>query len=740
MRKNDENDDNDDQFQSPFLVNPDRVEQHGYVARAHSRTEISSNYQSPGEKPLIGKQIPENRWLLSSDISDYPSYYSQQVLVDALYNLSLEEVKWNIEADQTFRTGEKWEGVWTRDVSYSILLGLGLLEPEISKNSLRRKVKSGRIVQDTGTGGAYPVSSDRVVWALAAYEVYQVTGDQEWLAEIYPILKQSLQDDMKNVYDPPTGLVKGESSFLDWREQTYPHWMQPADIYESLTLGTCAVHYQANSILATIANELGEIEVAKEHKHLAERIKGGINKHLWVADKGYYGQYLYGRNHKILSPRAEALGEALCVLFDIAEGNKQQEVVSHTPVTPFGIPSIFPQTPHIPPYHNDGIWPFVQAFWSLAAAKAGNEAALTESLDAIYRATALFLTNKENFVAHSGDYAGTQINSNRQLWSVAGNLGMVYKVFFGLAFENDCLTFSPFVPRKYAGTKRLQGLKIRKAVLDLEIEGFGSQIQSITLDGQPLDKAQVPLSLQGPHEVKITLSNDIGPSNGVNKQQVRYAPASPVVSLMDNLLTWKKQDDAARYKVLRNGEVHVQTDQTQLELTKVDNAVYQVVAINNRGDESFASEPISIFAAERVISLELEKFAGPVLTDTAGYHGEGYIETSKTVNTSLSFSVEISVNGLYAMDLVYSNGNGPVNTDNRCAIRALYKEEDFVGTVVFPQRGSGNWTDWGKSNSLQLHLEKGKHRFTLSLAPFCENMNREMNQAFLDRVRVSRLD
>ena len=40
-------------------------------------------------------------------------------------------------------------------------------------NSLLRKVSpNGRIVQDTGTGGAYPCSTDRVVWAVATWEIY----------------------------------------------------------------------------------------------------------------------------------------------------------------------------------------------------------------------------------------------------------------------------------------------------------------------------------------------------------------------------------------------------------------------------------------------------------------------------------------------------------------------------------------------------------------------------------------
>ncbi|MEZ4685480.1 MAG: hypothetical protein R3B47_05285 [Bacteroidia bacterium] len=48
-------------------------------------------------------------------------------------------------------------GVWTRDVSYSIPLAFAYHEPEVGKISLRKRY--GRIIQDTGSGGAWPVSS-----------------------------------------------------------------------------------------------------------------------------------------------------------------------------------------------------------------------------------------------------------------------------------------------------------------------------------------------------------------------------------------------------------------------------------------------------------------------------------------------------------------------------------------------------------------------------------------------------
>jgi hypothetical protein len=96
-------------------------------------------------------QIKE--WSLSKDLSAKPKYESDQEIVDALFNLSLEEALMNIEPDSTLRTGAKWSGVWTRDISYSILLAFAYHEPEIAKISLMKKVKRGRIIQDTGSGG-----------------------------------------------------------------------------------------------------------------------------------------------------------------------------------------------------------------------------------------------------------------------------------------------------------------------------------------------------------------------------------------------------------------------------------------------------------------------------------------------------------------------------------------------------------------------------------------------------------
>ncbi|MBD2714119.1 glycogen debranching protein [Hymenobacter sp. BT646] len=688
------------------------------------------------------------RWQATLDVSALPQLTSDFPLLDALYNMALEEARRAVEPDGTFRTGQEWAGVWTRDISYSIILSQALLQPEAAKTSLLRKVTpEGRIIQDTGTGGAYPVSTDRIIWATAAWEIYLATGDEAWLRQAYPVIRRTIEDDEQVAYDAQTSLVRGESSFLDWREQTYPKWMQPADIYQSENLGTNAAHYQGNIVLGLMAEKLGETAVARDAQDRAARIKQGINQHLWLEDKGYYGQFRYGRVHQQVSPKAEALGEALAVLFGVAEGSRASTVVARTPVMDYGVPCIYPQISGIPPYHNNAVWPFVQSYWGLAAAKVGNETAFLESLMTVARPAAMFLTNKENFVASNGDFAGTQINSSNMIWSLSGALGLVYKGLFGMDFQPNQLTFRPFVPQALAGTRRLSNFRYRGAVLDIEMTGFGQGIQRITLDGQPLPEATIPATLTGAHTIRIELpSTPLAPSSQ-NKVTHHVAPPTPAVRYTAGALAWPVVEGARAYQVLRNGQFAARTTETTYPVpTGQPFSEYQVVAIDAQGFESFASEPVVPEAARYTQVVELETTALKVENlrkDYAirikGYNGRGFVDISKTLNRRLTVPVSVPTAGLYALYFRYANGNGPINTSNKCAIRTLRLGTQLLGTVVLPQRGMGEWSDWGYTNPIMVQLPRGKSVLTLTLDPANENMNGAVNEAILDQLRLIRV-
>ncbi len=686
--------------------------------------------------PYDEKELETKSWKLSTDLSEKPSYKSDQPLVDALFKLSLEEAIMNIEDDSTLRTGAKWSGVWTRDISYSIFLAFAYHEPEIAKISLLKKVKRSRIIQDTGSGGAWPVSSDRTTWALAAWELYKVTGDKNWLQKAFEVIRNTLEDDYKTLYCEETGMYRGESSFLDWREQTYPKWMSNKDIFLSQNLGTNVVHYQAHRIAEMMATELGEAH--EKFAQRAEMIKKGLNKHLWVPEQGYYGQYLYGRTYQKQSPRFEALGEALAIIFNVADKEKTKEIVSSAPLTPFGTTCIYPQIPDIPPYHNNGIWPFVQAYWNLAVAKAGNEKVLNHGLASIYRPAGLFLSNYENFVAENGDYVGTEINSHRMLWSMAGNLAMVHRVFMGMSFETDGIRFKPVIPKGYDGKKVLRNFKYREATLSITVEGFGNKIKQFKLDGEVMDDPFIPADLSGFHEIRIRMEDNPFDKQKANFVENQFSLPSPKVKVENGNLIWDDLEQEPEYHIFRNGKKIGNTKENFWAIKNDGNKFneYIVTATNILGYESYSSEPVMVFNEESEHIFEMEVFSEKSEKPYSNYSGDGFVEASTENNRNIQLAFEVPEKGLYRLEFRYANGTGPWNTDNNCAIRSLFHNGQFEDIIVMPQRGDGEWSDWGFTNPVMLDLEEGRNQLRLEFREWNINMDGEINKAMLDYMRL----
>ncbi|WP_299524883.1 hypothetical protein [uncultured Lutibacter sp.] len=684
--------------------------------------------------PLLKNE--EKEWKLTENLSNSAKYSSDQPIVDALYNMSLEESKLAIEPDSTFRTGAKWSGVWTRDISYSILLAFAYLEPEVAKISLLKKVKRDRIIQDTGSGGAWPISSDRTTWALAAWEIYKTTGDINWLRKVYVIIKNTVDDDYKIIRSKETGMYSGESSFLDWREQTYPKWMSNKDIYVSQNLGTNVVHYQTHIILSKMAKILGEDSF--KYEKIASEIKEGINTYLWIKEEGYYAQYLYGRNFLIPSKRYEALGESLAVIFGVADNQRAKSIIQNSPLTEFGATCIYPQIPSIPPYHNNGIWPFVQSYWNLAAAKAGNEKVLNHGLASIYRAAGLYLTNYENMVADNGDFKGTEINSHRMLWSMAGNLAMVYRVFLGMQFEEDHLEFNPVIPRNYGGKRTLNNFKYRDAILNITVEGFGNKIASVYLDNEKVEKAIILGVTRGTHELKIEMMNNDFSKDGINLVDNKFSPAAPKVSLNNHNLIWNSIEGAKSYNIYKNGKLINNIDLESYSIDLQDIAEYAVSSVDKFGLESFVSEPILINKNKPVL-FEIEDFVEKSALNYINFSGNGFVEFSNTKNKNFTINIPMEQSGDYYLDFKYSNGSGPWNTDNKCTSRSLYVNDNYLGAIVLPQRGLDEWSDWGYSNSYKINFKKGDNTINITFEDWNINMNVAINKAMIDYLRLIKI-
>ena len=470
-------------------------------------------------------------------------------------------------------------------------------------------------------------------------------------------------------------------------------------------------------------------------------------------DKGYYAMYLYGRDNLIKNPRAETLGESLAILFDVASPNRARIITEKNPVTPFGAPVFFPQIADQLPYHNNALWPWVAAYWTLANAKVGNEEGVMQGVGSIFRPAALFATNKENLVLDNGDI-GTVVNSSNMLWCLSGNLALTMNMLFGIHYETDGIRFAPYVPKALADNRSLTGLRYRDAVLNISVSGYGSRIRKFYLNGKEQTTPFIPADIKGENTIKIIMDDNNAQPMRVNLTHNVKAPLTPVAWLsndesvtsdlgpVNNLLQWNPIEYVSHYLVLRDGKQVGQTTETSF-IANIPGE-YQVIAVDGNGVQSFASQPrsnapvvLADFSGEHSDIRSSEAQAKPKVP-VRGYRGMGFVEADHTSGT-LTAKVNVAEGGTYSISVRYANGNGPVNTDNKCAIRTLFIDGKRTGTMVMPQRGVGNWSDWGMSNTVEAYLTPGTHTLTLQFLPENENMNLKINHALVDQLVLRRL-
>lgn len=405
-----------------------------------------------------------------------------------------------------FETGEKWHYVWTRDLSYAIDLGLWRFDADRSRNGLTFKLSDVRVpsavdgpasaqrlvMQDTGSGGSWPISTDRVVWFLGARHLL---GDKAFAADVYTALGDTLAQDRQYAFDPQLGLYRGETSFLDWRQQTYPDWTADSVGYiaQSFALSTNVLHYQALGMAAELAGQHGDAKAADRYRTQAAALKRAINAHFWRADQGMYMSYIGGDGMPVDS--YDLLGIALAITSGVADGTRASQTLAHYPTWPAGSPVIWPERSDQPIYHNRAIWPFVSAYAMRAARQVEQPARIAHEIESIMRGAAFNGSNMENQElltqqrhVDDGKLSGPVINSPRQLWSVGAYFAMVTEGVFGLNPDGSVQPKLPssLVPMLFGNTQRISlTLPHRSITLILPKQHRGNLLVAdhVTTDG-----------------------------------------------------------------------------------------------------------------------------------------------------------------------------------------------------------------------------------------------------------------
>ncbi|WP_458998510.1 glucosidase family protein [Stenotrophomonas sp. PSU-St7] len=371
---------------------------------------------------------------------------------------------------ECFQTGARWPYVWTRDVSFAADLALARLDPQRTRQSLQFKLSAARdghtpglfVAQDTGSGGSWPISSDRVVWFLAARHLLD---DPAFADQVWQALQGTLAQDRAMVFDAQVGLYRGETSILDWREQTYPDWTREdvRFIGDSYALSTNVLHYQALRLAERLAAQRGDARAA-EYKAWADALAQQIDARFWREDIGQYMSYIGEAAHQVPYAKVDLLGLSLGILADVLPPERARRALAAYPIGPAGSPVVWPQEAQQPIYHNRAIWPFVSAYSLRAARQLDDAPRIAAEIRSLMQGAALAGSNMENYELVSqavhveeGALSGPVVNSERQLWSVAGYLSMVVEGVFGVQDDGSVQPKLPasLVPELFGKQRRI---------------------------------------------------------------------------------------------------------------------------------------------------------------------------------------------------------------------------------------------------------------------------------------------
>lgn len=720
--------------------------------------------------------------------SGQPTVRTNNHLFDALYALAVEEARENsVDAIRDgsfndgaplacppggcFETGRNWHYVWTRDTAYSVDLALAALDPTRARNSLELKLSERReggdlqIVQDTGTGGSYPVSTDRVSWALGASRLLDFLDGSERAAfrdRTYEALRNTIEHDRLVVFDPADGLYTGEQSFLDWREQSYPDWTAADTVHigMSKSLSTNVLHLHALSVAAALAAEESDEAARARYQSWADDLREAIRARFWLPEEKLFSSFSTTFLDPAPARRYDLLASALAVILGVADEAQATEVLANYPHAGKGPPTLWPQQQATAIYHNRSFWPFVTAYWTKAARAARNDKVVNHAIWSLMRGAALNLSNMENFELvtganwlEEGATSGPVVNSQRQLWSVAGYLAMVQSVIFGLETSPQGIRFLPYVTRHlrndvFGGADSIvlnnfpyRGRRITVVVhLPAKInsnEGAYA-VGSVKLNGVESGTGFLPseqLAVENTIEITLAEASESGSPMRVVEDTAAwrnvFGPKTPTIDAItveDGKLKLalgaggEAADDIA-FRVYRDGELAAEgiagsagawidpASGDHLSKTRCYAVESYFLA---SGNTSQRSRPSCFWGRDdaRVRMVGARDFRN-IGGDPVVNHGRFHFQDWGDAGHELVIDyLRPDFSGEHLLQLVYGNGAGPINTGVTCAVKKVSVEELPSGNVVaegqvfMPHVGS--WSEWRDSSFLRATLDATK--------------------------------
>lgn len=608
-----------------------------------------------------------------------------------------------------------------------IYLAAASLDPAGSRRSLESLVKDGRICS-YDSAAVWPVTgAGRLMWAAAAWELYCVTADRDWLAYAFEVIDHSIAADIMVALDAETMLLHGSAmTRAPMISNSYPDWMTWCDIYQTMGLTTNVLAERAAHALKLMALELGRDP--SQYDAMSRSLRNALNDHLWLPARGYFSQYLYGGLFPIRSETADSHGEALAVALGMASEGQSHLIVSNTPRSPYGLLLQFPLAASSPLLMAS---PVTEALWAISSAKVGNTASLHASVASVLRTFLIMLSAPVS-------------SGNLSLENYGALYAALTKALAGITYEPGGMRIAPVIPPAYRGLT-LYGLRFDTAVYDIEIKGTGVSVKRLTLDGVSLQSSLIPRGLSGHHKISVQLDNSRSGafrySDGVTILTPVWAPSTPriIESSSASLLRVANFADSLSYEVFVNGSYLKEISNGSLPRIRTRGfSSLMFVPVSPLGWSGYSCRPFSHIPVGSQITVRAEDFAEPVsFVRSIRADHDSLVEISPDLNTRLALTATVDEEGDYMISVRYA----PSALGGKAALRTLFVNGLRCGVVVMPAISpEKSLTALYYSNPLRAHLRKGPNTVSIDfLTPYNINPDDESNTVLIDRVILIRL-
>jgi len=362
--------------------------------------------------------------------------------------------------------GLDYDTPWTRDAALNTWYGIGLLSPQVAKNTLLsvllREPNGGIRI-----GGQY---WDAIIWAHGAWQYHLYTGDRSFLEIAFSAVKNSLKFFEETEFDSADGLFRGGACFQDG-VAGYPDFFAPTDkSYSGIldwveksgkqpvkvgvgipckALSTNCLYVRAYQVAGLMAKELGTAPDPLWAKKTGSLCRA-INDRFWSDDLGRY-RYLVDAPGN--DDHQEGFGLAFALLFGVADDAQAKRIFDTVYLSPHGIPCVWPTYPRYERpgefgRHSGPIWPQVNAAWALACHSRGRTDLALDELKLLAEKACrdsefIEVYHPETGVPYGGlqEDPGGRIETfgicHRQSWCASGYMAMVLFCHLGLEISDD---------------------------------------------------------------------------------------------------------------------------------------------------------------------------------------------------------------------------------------------------------------------------------------------------------------